>query len=571
MRAFEFYQGVPKLVVPDNTKTGVTKACRYDPDLNPTYQEMAMHYGVGVVPARPYKPRDKAKVESGVQLAERWIIAALRHRKFFSLEELNQAIRELRDRINQRPFRKREGSRASQFEALDKPALNPLPAEPFDLSQWSRARVNIDYHVAFDTNYYSVPYNLVQELVEVRSTPTTVEIFHKGQRVASHLRARGHGHTVTIAEHRPRSHQAHLEWTPSRMVHWAQTIGPHTARLFERIMADKPHPEMGYRVSGHHPAGRAVLTGTRGSRCRASAAHRSVPLPEREVDPEELARPVPLGGASAIAATTAARQHPRRGVLRVRRNGDAATTNDGKTAQPCGCSAWRSALKAQEQDPAARELSFLERLGLLVDQQWNWRENQALARRLKTAKLRTNACVEEIDYRAARGLDKSVIRALAQESAWVGTHENIFVLGPTGVGKSFVACALAQKACRDGYSALYTRAQALFRDLAMARADGSLRSLLARLSRIDVLVIDDWAMAPLSEPERRDFWEICEDRYQTRSTILTSQLPVARWHEQIGDPTVADGILDRLVHNAHRIEMRGDSMRKNRGKPNANA
>jgi DNA replication protein DnaC len=226
-------------------------------------------------------------------------------------------------------------------------------------------------------------------------------------------------------------------------------------------------------------------------------------------------------------------------------------------------------LKTQEQDPAARELGFLERLGLLVDQQWNWRENQALGRRLKNAKLRTNACVEDIDYRGARGLDKSVIRALVQESAWVGTHENVFVLGPTGVGKSFVACALAQKACRDGYSALYTRAQSLFRDLAMARADGSLRNLLARLARIDVLVIDDWAMAPLLEPERRDFWEICEDRYQVRSTILTAQLPVSRWHEQIGDPTLADGILDRLVHNAHRIEMRGDSMRKNRGKSNA--
>ena len=222
------------------------------------------------------------------------------------------------------------------------------------------------------------------------------------------------------------------------------------------------------------------------------------------------------------------------------------------------------ALKSQEQDPATRELSFLERLGLLVDQQWSWRENQALARRLHAAKLK-GASVEDIDYRASRGLDKSVIRALAQKSAWVTNHENIFVLGPTGVGKSFVACALAQKACRDGYSALYMRAAALFRDLTIARADGSLRSLLARLSRIDVLVIDDWAMAPLAESERRDFWEICEDRYQTRSTILTSQLPVTRWHEQLGDPTAADGILGRLVHNAHRIEMRGDSMRKKRG------
>lgn len=222
------------------------------------------------------------------------------------------------------------------------------------------------------------------------------------------------------------------------------------------------------------------------------------------------------------------------------------------------------ALKAQQQDPAASELSFLERLGLLVDHQWTWRENQALARRLAVAKLK-GACVEDIDYRASRGLDRSVIRALAQKSDWVQKHEHIFVLGPTGVGKSFVACALAQKACRDGYSAFYVRAAALFRDLSIARADGSLRSMLARLSRIDVLVIDDWAMTPLAETERRDFWEICEDRYQTRSTILTSQLPVARWHEQIGEPTSADGILDRLVHNAHRIEMRGDSMRKKKG------
>jgi DNA replication protein DnaC len=170
--------------------------------------------------------------------------------------------------------------------------------------------------------------------------------------------------------------------------------------------------------------------------------------------------------------------------------------------------------------------------------------------------------VEDIDYRAARGLDKSVVRALAKDSTWVRNHENVFVIGPCGVGKSFLASALAQKACRDGYSALYLRAAALFRELALARADGSLRHFLARLARIEVLVIDDWAMAPLNESERREVWEICEDRYQTRSTLLTSQLPVSRWHEQIGDPTIADGILDRLVHNAHRIEMRGESMRR---------
>jgi transposase len=247
VHAFEYFHGIPTVAVPDNTKTGVTKAHRYDPDLNPTYYNFALHCGFGIVPARPYKPRDKAKVENAVQVAQRWIVAALRHRKFFSLEELNLAIRELLGKLNHRPFRKKDGTRASAWEAIDKPALKPLPMEPFDLSDWSRARVNIDYHVAFDANFYSVPYNLVHEVVEIRSTPTTVEILHKGTRVASHLRSRERGKALTIDEHRPKSHRAHLEWTPSRMVHWAETIGPNTARLFERIMNDKPHPEMGYR------------------------------------------------------------------------------------------------------------------------------------------------------------------------------------------------------------------------------------------------------------------------------------------------------------------------------------
>ena len=180
-----------------------------------------MHYGVGVVPARPYRPRDKAKVEVGVQIVERWIVAALRHRQFFRLEDLNRAIGELLERLNQRPFRKRDGSRASLFASLERSALRPLPAEPFDMSQWSRARVNIDYHISFDANLYSVPYTLVQEAVEVRATPTTVEIFHKGQRVASHLRSRGREQVLTERAHRPKSHQAHLEWSPSRMVNWA--------------------------------------------------------------------------------------------------------------------------------------------------------------------------------------------------------------------------------------------------------------------------------------------------------------------------------------------------------------
>jgi DNA replication protein DnaC len=222
-----------------------------------------------------------------------------------------------------------------------------------------------------------------------------------------------------------------------------------------------------------------------------------------------------------------------------------------------------------QSDPAQRDglasLTFEERFALLVDQEWTWRQNRALARRLTHAKFRYRASVEDIDFRTPRGLDRSLVRSLTQDSAWVREHQNIFLLGPTGVGKSWLACALAEKACRDGFSAFFVRAPQLFRDLALARADGSLGPRLARLARIDVLIVDDWAHAPLAESERRDFLEVCEDRYQLRSTILTSQVPVARWHEQIGDPTLADSVLDRLVHNAHHLEMRGESMRKKRG------
>ena len=220
------------------------------------------------------------------------------------------------------------------------------------------------------------------------------------------------------------------------------------------------------------------------------------------------------------------------------------------------------AFRSHAQQTGLADLSFEERLAMLVDQEWIWRQNRALARRLTQAKFRFRASVEDIDFRLARGLDRSLIRSLTQNSTWVQQHQQVFLLGPTGVGKTWLACALAEKACRDGFTAFFRQAPKLFRDLALARADGSLSSLLARLAKIDVLVVDDWINAPLAETERRDFLEICEDRYQLRSTILTSQIPVKRWHEQIGDPTLADSILDRLVHNAHQIELKGNSARK---------
>jgi transposase len=247
LRAFEFFGGLPEIVVPDNLKSGVTRACRYEPDINRTYEEMAAHYGVAVIPARRMKPRDKAKVEAGVLVVERWIMAALRKRKFFSLGEVNAAIAELLTRLNDRPFRKMDGTRRSLFEKLDKPALRALPAERYQYGDWATARVNIDYHVVFEGHFYSVPYRLVQEQVEIRSSAGTVEVFHKGVRVASHVRSREPNKATTADEHRPKSHQRYLQWTPSRLVEWGRKVGPLTAELLERILAAKPHPEQGFR------------------------------------------------------------------------------------------------------------------------------------------------------------------------------------------------------------------------------------------------------------------------------------------------------------------------------------
>ena len=247
VRTFDFLGGVSELVVPDNLRSGVSKAHRYEPDINPTYQDMASHYGLAVLPARVRKARDKAKVEQSVLLVERWILACLRNRTFFSLSELNEAIGKLLDRLNERPFRKLPGSRRQLFETLDRPALKPLPATPYVYAEWKKARVHIDYHVEVQGHYYSVPYQLIKRQLDVRFTANIVECFHKGRRVASHRRCDHKGRHTTLAEHMPKSHRQYQQWSPERFIRWAEKAGPATAKLITAVLTSRRHPQQGYR------------------------------------------------------------------------------------------------------------------------------------------------------------------------------------------------------------------------------------------------------------------------------------------------------------------------------------
>lgn len=247
IRALEFFGGVPNIVVPDNAKALVTSPCWYDPDINITFHELAEYYGFAALPTRPGRPKDKSKVEAGVLIAERWILARLRDQKFFSLGEIHVAVSPLLARLNEHPFKKFPGCRKDLFIRIDKPALKPLPARPYELARWKKVAVNVDYHVEVDGHYYSVPYTLIRHELMARSTHSGVELFHKSRRVAAHVRSYQKGRHTTVCEHRPPAHAKYLEWTPERIISWAGTVGPHCSEATRRLMAGRRIPEHAFR------------------------------------------------------------------------------------------------------------------------------------------------------------------------------------------------------------------------------------------------------------------------------------------------------------------------------------
>jgi transposase len=248
VRAFSYIGGVPEAVVPDNLKSGVIKTCRYEPDINPTYNDLARHYQTVILPARVRKPRDKAKAEAGVLLVERWILAKLRNHTFFSLVDLNREIRKLLQVLNSHSFKKLPGTRQSWFEEIDRPALKPLPASPYELAYWKKATVHLDYHVEVEGYYYSVPHTLAKKKLDIRYTQSTVECFYSNKRVASHLRKVPRGRHATVKEHMPLNHQKYLEWNPERFKRWAAKIGPETVILTELLLLKRTHPQQAYRT-----------------------------------------------------------------------------------------------------------------------------------------------------------------------------------------------------------------------------------------------------------------------------------------------------------------------------------
>lgn len=247
VKAFEFLGGIPDIVVPDNLRSGVSKACRYDPDVNPSYQQLAAHYGTAIVPARPRKPQDKAKAEVGVQIIERWILARLRHHTFFSLAELNHCIKALLLEVNHKPFKQLKGTRQTWFDAIDKPALAPLPNQRYQYTEIKHVKVNIDYHIQYDHHCYSVPHHLVGEKLELHAKENLIEAYFKNKRVVSHPRKYYPGMTTT-PEHMPKSHQKHHQWSPGRLMNWAQDIGGEVLIWVKSIVAQKQHKEQAYRV-----------------------------------------------------------------------------------------------------------------------------------------------------------------------------------------------------------------------------------------------------------------------------------------------------------------------------------
>ena len=514
-RAFAAIGGVPQLIVPDNAKVAVIKACLYEPQVNRTYAEMAAHYGTAVLPARPRRPRDKAKVEAGVLIVERWLIGRLRHRRFHSLAELNTAIGELLIRLNEeRSIRRLGVTRRQLLEELDRPALKSLPVEPYVFAEWRVRRVGIDYHVDVDDRR-----SLLQRPLPLRARRGGGPSHRPHRRGLRPRRADRRAPAIERqqqAHHHPGPHAVQSS-ALRRLDHRPHPQGRHERRAGD-CRAVRSHPgatapsRAGIPSLPRHPAPRQTVR-RRSSRSRRHPRHRDrrAHLRIGPLHPRQQARSSRCAQARRRQRADPPSQHSRCALLSI---GDHAllTHPTLDRLHELGLAGMAKAFAEIEASDEAASLTHPEWLALLLDREVSHRRDRRLMARLRYARLRHQASVEDVDYRAARGLDRALFQKLV-DGQWIDAHENLILCGPTGVGKSWLASALGHKACRDNRSVLYQRIPKLFADLALARGDGRYARLLRALGGVQLLILDDWGLEPLDAAARHDLLEILEERY----------------------------------------------------------
>jgi len=580
--AVEYYGALSEVLTPDNLKAAVVSVSwREGHIINPSYLAFADHYDLLVLPTGPRKPKEKAAVENTVRLMQRWVLAVLRNRTIYSLAELNAEIRRLVEEFNNRPMKGADKrSRNQVFEEVDLPVMRPLPLERYVYADWKiGVKVAKDYHVGFEGNWYSVPFRLVDERVEICARRDTIEIYQGGRQVATHCRSYDKGQIMTNPDHQTPRHRAFAESGYGEVSGWAETVGEEVVEFVRRHMeratgaatvnAFRSLKQLKRQFGAH----RLSLACLRALKMGAISTQTLQSMLVRGLEDKPLSDEATPAPSSASAHEKRAgggqlsgrRQHRRR---RFHRNEGGRVMSSQQTIEQfksLRLTGMAEAFAHQLGNPAFIDIGFEQRVQMLVEAEWAKRDTQRYERLIKAGKLRVQAAPEDIDYRSSRGLEKAKVADLLTNQ-WIRHHRNVLLTGATGTGKTWLACAVAVNAARYGISILYQRAAIMLEAMAIAHETGDIEKVRNQYARPQLLILDDFGLVGLIQRHKTDLLELVERRAEG-STIVAGQMPVGKWHEYIGDPAVADAIMDRLVYSSVKIELKGESLRKTRGKP----
>lgn len=568
--ALLYYQGVPSAIIPDNLKSAVTKSSKYEAILNEDFAAFAEHYGCTVIPARAYKPRDKALVEGAVKLIYRSIYPKIQEREFYDLDSLNAAIRVALELHNNTPLTGRKYSRREQFEEIERDSLRKLNPIRFELRHRYRATVMKNGHVRLgeDAHYYSVPCRYIGKKVILSYTSRQVCIYYGYELIATHTRNRARCRYTTLEEHLASHHRYITEWNPDKFIHEAAAIHPDVEAYIRRVMEEKKHPEQAYKscqgiLSFARRVGNTRLTNA----CRWATSYSlyNYPIIERILNNRRMSsrwKTVPGKKRRCLPMRISEEKNiinkPTRCNMEM--NQDTLEKMLGMNLK-----GMYYAFKTSLETHRTESMTTDQFVSWLVSSEWDDRRNRAVERAIRQASFRYKATIEEIDFSVERGLDKNLTLRLA-DLTFVRERKDLFITGSAGTGKSYLATAFGFQACQKGYKVLYANTSRLMGMLKVAKAKGTILQELKKIERLDMLILDDFGIQPFDSQGRMNLMDIIEDRHGKKSTIITSQVPVKDWYDVIGEKTIADAVLDRIVHQAIRIELFGESLRKCKSK-----